>query len=805
MLKNYLFIAWRNLARRKVYTTINISGLAIGIAACLLLFSIIKYELSYESFQPNRNRIYHVVTQDKTPNGLFFTPGIPYPALEAIRTDIPQVTTGCLYASYGSQVTVLGNKDPQSGIDKKFIEDNGFFFADPQFFQIFHVDWLSGSPGVLKEPNTTVLTQEVAEKYFGNWKSAVGQLLKLDNSITVKVAGVLKDLPLNTDFPLKVVNSFETLKANMETYGFSPEWGSTTSNFQIFLLLPNGSSEAEINRQLAVFSKRQYATRERSVRTNFLQPLSEVHFDSRFGNLGDHTISKSSLWTLALIGIFIIIMASINFINLSTAQAVGRSKEVGIRKVLGSNRKQLFWQVIGETGIIVFVAVLLAIGMAILCLPYLKHIASIQERLSIFNWPALGFIILVAILVTFGAGFYHSLVLSGFNPALALKNKITSASMGGISLRRGLVVLQFAISQVLIIGTIIAVSQMKFVQQADLGFNKEALMIISSNSDSIITAHQPAFKEKLLQIPGIQSVSFSSDVPSSDNNWATNFAYDHKDDETFSVYLKFGDEDYVKTYGLQLLAGRNISKCDTTKEILVNETLMKKLGVHDPKEMIGKEIRTGRSAWRSIVGVVRDFKTNSLREDVKPTMIGERRKFYSRTGIKLRTSNLAQMQSRIQNAWNEFYPEYAFTSSFMDDDINNFYRQEQQMSLLYKLFAGIAIFISCLGLYGLVSFMVTQKTKEVGVRKVLGASVANILYLFSKEFTVLILLAFLIAVPVAWFLMSHWLEDFVFRINIGVGVFLLAVVSSVVIAWITVGYKSVKAALSNPIKSLRTE
>ena len=805
MLKNYLFIAWRNLARRKVYTTINISGLAIGIAACLLLFSIIKYELSYESFQPNRNRIYHVVTQDKTPNGLFFTPGIPYPALEAIRTDIPQVTTGCLYASYGSQVTVLGNKDPQSGIDKKFIEDNGFFFADPQFFQIFHVDWLSGSPGVLKEPNTTVLTQEVAEKYFGNWKSAVGQLLKLDNSITVKVAGVLKDLPLNTDFPLKVVNSFETLKANMETYGFSPEWGSTTSNFQIFLLLPNGSSEAEINRQLAVFSKRQYATRERSVRTNFLQPLSEVHFDSRFGNLGDHTISKSSLWTLALIGIFIIIMASINFINLSTAQAVGRSKEVGIRKVLGSNRKQLFWQVIGETGIIVFVAVLLAIGMAILCLPYLKHIASIQERLSIFNWPALGFIILVAILVTFGAGFYPSLVLSGFNPALALKNKITSASMGGISLRRGLVVLQFAISQVLIIGTIIAVSQMKFVQQADLGFNKEALMIISSNSDSIITAHQPAFKEKLLQIPGIQSVSFSSDVPSSDNNWATNFAYDHKDDETFSLYLKFGDEDYVKTYGLQLLAGRNISKSDTTKEILVNETLMKKLGVHDPKEMIGKEIRTGRSAWRSIVGVVRDFKTNSLREDVKPTMIGERRKFYSRTGIKLRTSNLAQMQSRIQNAWNEFYPEYAFTSSFMDDDINNFYRQEQQMSLLYKLFAGIAIFISCLGLYGLVSFMVTQKTKEVGVRKVLGASVANILYLFSKEFTVLILLAFLIAVPVAWFLMSHWLEDFVFRINIGVGVFLLAVVSSVVIAWITVGYKSVKAALSNPIKSLRTE
>lgn len=805
MLKNYLFIAWRNLSRRKVYTAINISGLAIGIAACLLLFTIIRYELSYESFQPNRNRIYHIVTQDKTPNGLFFTPGIPYPALEAIRTDIPHVTTGSLFASYGSQVTVLDNKDPQSGLDKKFIEDYGFFFADPQFFQVFHYEWLSGSPEVLKEPNTTVLTQDVAEKYFGNWKSAVGQLLKLDNAVTVKVAGILKSLPMNTDFPLKVVNSFETLKANMETYSLGSDWGSTTSNFQIFMLLPNGISEAEINRQLSVFSKKQYASRQRSERINFLQPLSEVHFDSRFGNLGDHTISKSSLWTLALIGVFIIIMACINFINLSTAQAVGRSKEVGIRKVLGSNRKQLFWQVIGETGLIVFVAVLLAVGIAILCMPYMNHIASIQEKLSLFNWQVFGIVILVALLVIFAAGSYPSLVLSGFNPALALKNKITSASVGGISLRRGLVVLQFAISQVLIIGTIIAVSQMKYVQRADLGFNKEALMVISSNSDSIITAHQPAFKEKLLQIPGIQSVSFSSDVPSSDNNWATNFAFDHKDDENFSLYLKFGDEDYVKTYGLKLLAGRNFYKSDTTKEILVNETLMKKLGVHDPKEMIGKEIRTGRGVWRPIVGVVRDFKTNSLREEVKPTMIGERRKFYSRTGIKIRTSNLAQMQSQVQNIWNEFYPDYAITTSFMDDNINNFYRQEQQMSLLYKIFAGIAIFISCLGLYGLVSFMAAQRTKEVGIRKVLGASVANIIYLFSKEFTILILVAFFIAVPVAWYLMNHWLENFVFRINMGVGVFMLAILSSVIIAWITVGYKSVKAALCNPVKSLRTE
>ena len=294
-------------------------------------------------------------------------------------------------------------------------------------------------------------------------------------------------------------------------------------------------------------------------------------------------------------------------------------------------------------------------------------------------------------------------------------------------------------------------------------------------------------------------------MPSSDNNRGSNFSYDHRPDEDYTLYLKYADEDYFKTYGLQLVAGKSYDKSDTTKDVVVNETLLKKLGVKDPNEAIGKEIRRGRGAWKTIVGVVKDFKSNSLRDQLQPIMIGERARDYRTTGIKLKTNNLAQIQGLIQNTWNEVNPEYAYTSAFMDENINNFYRQEQQLSLLYKIFAGIAIFISCLGLYGLVSFMAAQRTKEVGIRKVLGASVANILYLFSKEFTLLIIVAFVIAVPAAWYLMNSWLENFVFRINIGYGVFVLAIVASIIVAWVTVAYRSFKAALSNPVKNLRSE
>ncbi len=810
MVKNYLKIAFRNLIRHKAFSVINVTGLAIGIASCLLLFIVVKYELSYDKFQPNYNQVYHVVTQDKTSDGLFYTPGVPFPTLEALRLDFPEITSGALLANYGSQVTVLGKNASDATPDKKFIEASGFFFCDPQFFKVFSYEWLAGDPSVLSEPNVTVLTQKTAAKYFGvgpdNYRDAMGQYLKLDNAVTVKVAGIIKDVPVNTDFPLAIITSYETAKANSNVYFYSKEWGATTSNFQVFMLLPKNVSADKINTQLLSFSEKHFGDRKRAKRTNFLQPLSDVHFDQRFENFGDHVTARSTLWTLSLIGIFIIIMACINFINLSTAQAVGRSKEIGIRKVLGSYRWQLFSQVIGETAIIVFISVLLALAIAIFCLPFIKHIASIQESLTFFNWQTIGFILLLMISVTILAGLYPAMILSGFNPALALKNKITSATVGGISLRRGLVIAQFAISQILIVGTIVAVAQMNFVRNADLGFNKEALLLINANTDSAAQARQSSYKQKLLQIPGVQSVSFSSDVPSSDNNSATNFGFDHKPEPDFALYTKFADEDYFKTFGLQMLAGRPFSKSDTINEVVVNETLVKKLNVKSPEEMVGKQIRFGGDGvWKNITGVVKDFKTNSLKENIKPLAIAENRGYYQVTSVKLMSTNIQKAKANVESAWNKSYPEYAFTSSFMDDNIADFYKQDEQLSLLYKIFAGIAIFISCLGLYGLVSFMAVQRTKEIGVRKVLGASVQNIIYLFSKEFTLLILAGSIVAVPVAWYMMHNWLQNFVFGIKMNWVVFAIAIVFSIVVAWIAVGYKSIKAAMANPVKSLRSE
>jgi putative ABC transport system permease protein len=806
MIKNYFKIALRNIVRHKAFSIINISGLAIGIASCLLLFTVVKYELSYDTFQPNYKNIYHVVTQDKNENNVFYTPGIPFPALEALRLDFPQITTGALLANYGSQVTVLDKNNAESNTGKKFIEQTGFFFCDPQFFKVFNYEWMEGSPAVLSEPNATVLTQHIANKYFGDWKNAMGQYLKLDNAVTVKVAGILKDPPPNTDFPLGIVTSFETAKSNPEVYFYTTQWGATTSNFQLFMLLPKNISPDNVNSQLVTFSKKNYGSRSRSVRLNFLQPLGDVHFDQRFEGFGDHITQKSTLWILSLIGLFIIIMACINFINLSTAQAVGRSKEIGIRKVLGSYRRQLFGQLMGETIMLVIISVILALIIATLCLPFIKHIASIHESLSFFNWQALLFLFSLVIIVALFAGIYPAFILSGFKPALALKNKITSATIGGISVRRSLVITQFAISQILIIGTIIAITQMNFVKNSDLGFSKEALLIINANTDSTEQSRQESYKENLLQLPGVESASFSSDVPSSDNNSGTNFGFDHKPDPDFTLYTKFADEDYFKTFGLKMLAGRPFEKSDTVNEVVVNETLVKKLGIKSANDMIGKEIRFGgNGVWKTIVGVVKDFKTNSLKEDIKPLAIAEKRNYYQVTSVKLSSTNLQKTRTEVENAWNQTYPEYAFTSTYMDDNINEFYKQDEQLSLLYKIFAGIAIFISCLGLYGLVSFMTIQKTKEIGIRKVLGASVRNIIYLFSKEFTILIIIGFLVAVPVAWYMMNSWLQNFVYRIKITPGIFLLAVLISIGIAWMAVGFKSIKAALANPIKSLRTD
>jgi putative ABC transport system permease protein len=803
MFKNYFKTAYRNLFRNKKFSAINISGLAIGIASSILIFTVVRYELSYDRFRLNYQQIYQVATEDKFPDGTHYTPGTPYPALDALSAKFPQLITGVLYSNYGAQLTVVG-PDGSPSKEKRFIEENGVFFANPQFFHIFQVQWLAGTAQILDQPNKIVLSKSAAEKYFGRWQDATGKFLRLDNLNTVQVAGIIEDSPGNSDFQFKVIGSYSIFK-HSSFYPYHNDWGTTSSNEQLYMLLPPNQSADGLNQQLIQFAKDNKINGNQTItRTYFIRPLSILHFDSRMENMGDHITSKTTLWTLSLIAIFILVMACINFVNLSTVQAVNRSREIGVRKVLGGNRRNLLLQILGETSLLVFASLVLAVGLAELCLPYIKQVSSISESVSLLNWNTCIYLGSIFVVVTLMAGLYPALVVSGFSPILALKNKINSASVGGISLRRSLVVLQFAISQVLIVGTLIAVSQMNFMQNADLGLDKEGVLIIRGNGDSTQISRLDAFKTELKKNHAILDISQCTDPPSSDNGWGTNFAFDHKPDENYTLFIKLGDADYFKTFGLQFAAGGPYRPSDTTTDVVINETLVNKLGMKSAQQAIGKDILfSGR--WRKVVGVVKDFRQNSLREDINPIIIASGKKEYTYTALKLSAGNLGSMKDQVQQVWDKYFPEYANQTYFLDERMEKFYEQEHQLALLYKIFAGIAVFISCLGLYGLVSFMAVQRKKEVGIRKVLGASITQIIYLFSKEFTLLVLIAFAIAAPIAWYMMSNWLSRFAYRIPLRPFLFILAVLISVVIAWLTVGYKSFRAALANPANSLKSE
>jgi len=438
-------------------------------------------------------------------------------------------------------------------------------------------------------------------------------------------------------------------------------------------------------------------------------------------------------------------------------------------------------------------------------LPFIKNIMVVQDKLSIFNTGSFLFILVITLGTIILSALYPAFIMGRFKPVEAIKNKINTSKVGSVSLRRVLVILQFAFSQIFIIATIIAISQMSFIRKSDLGFNKDALLIVNMNFDSVSRSRHDAFRDALMARSDIKNVSFAFDAPSTQNTWDGNFAFDKMEDRDFNVQLKLADYNYINTYGLQLVAGRFYGQSDTCREYVVNETLLKKCGVTNPQDAIGKMFRLGGRKPMPVVGVVKDFKQGSLRDVIQPIALSPQKRFYRTAGIKLSSSNLAKANDEIKIIWDKYFPEYVYNSVFLDDNITRFYETEQRLSNMYKVYALLAIFISCLGLYGLISFMVVQKTKEVGIRKVLGASVQSIMYLFSREFTILITIAFVLAAPAAWYLMNTWLKDFVYRIDIGVGVFVIAIATSILIAWITVGYKALRAATVNPVKSLRSE
>lgn len=800
MLNNYIKTGFRSLLRNKSHFFINVTGLVVGFSAFLLIFLVVAYEKSFDTFHTNKDRIYRVVRAGK--NG-GYSPSASFPLAAALRAEYPQIeTSAAIYGDRDVQVLVT---NPAGETVKKFKEHIGVFFAEPQFFSIFNFRVIEGNPAnTLNEPNTAFLTKHMAQKYFGGWQQAIGRIFKV-YGLPVRVTGIIDNPPPNTDFPLGVVISHATIAALGEDL---QNWVELWTDHYCFVQLRPGSSAAHMNALLPAFLAKHVSPQNRDYALQ-LQPLNELHFDKRLDNFNHRTFSNTLITALSLIGVFLLIIACVNFINLSTANAVSRSREVGVRKVLGSNRQQLVLQFFGETGITCLIAVTAAVIIAAFCITYLNRLLEVNIPLQMLFSPGVMVFILVAWLaVTLLAGFYPALVLSGFNPVNALKSRISQNMMKGITLRRALVVLQFVVAQVLIIATLVVVSQLNYFNSTDMGFSREAVITAGFPRDSIGQSKTDLVRNLLLQQPGIQAVSFSAFAPVGNGGWATDLRLgsNNSGKADLIVTMKPADTGYFNIYKLQLVAGRRYFASDTAREFIVNESLVKKLGLGSPQEAIGKHIAApaDERAW-PIVGVVKDYHTASLRDPINMVAMTTLKRTYRIANIKIAPGKTRAAIAAIEKIWNTAFPDYVFEYHFIDQTVAAYYKQEAELSQLFKIFAGLSIFISCLGLYGLVSFMAARRKKEIGIRKVLGASAGNIVALLSQEFTVLISIAFLIAAPLAWYFMQEWLQQYTFRINLGVGFFIVTLLSSVLIAWLTAGHSAVKAAIANPVKSLRTE
>ena len=819
MFKNYFKTAFRSLIRNRNYTIINIAGLAFGIAVCMMIFIIIQYQTSFDNFHTNKDRVYRVLTESHHADAgnITYAKNIPFPMPAGLKTAFPQLEqVAPVYASHNDELQVL---DDNGTPVKNFKEQSGVFYTSPSFFNIFNFPLLAGSYESLKDPNNVLLTKEIAQTYFGDWKTAMGKTIKIKGyysmgaglfqfpATALKVSGVLETIPANTDFQLKLVVAYGTDFTGDAQYGFQqPQWNQSAPDFGCYVLLPPNISVDNFNQQLSAYAQKAQSADNKD--SYVIQPLSAVHYDAAAGNCSNKTISHELINVLWLIAAFILLIACVNFINLSTAQAVNRAKEVGVRKVLGSNKSQLQIQFIVETFLIVTIAVILAAVITLLALPYVNQLLELSLSFNILTNPAvILFLLAVTIVVTALAGFYPSIVLSRFNPVNALKSKLTVNTAKGISLRRGLVVFQFIIAQALIIGTLIIVKQMDYFMNQPLGFDKDAIVNVPYRPDSTGVKLTDYLKQQLLS-SGVQAVSFNSNSPIEDNdNMFTTFKFDHAiKDADFQAISKFADNDYVPAYKLQLIAGRNLQPSGWTREFLVNESFVKSLGLKKPEDILNKEISImGGLIKCPVIGVLKDFNDRSLRQSLSPLLIATNSTMYRQASIKLPTTNIASIMQSIKKIWEQTFPNNVYEYRFLDDKIESFYRQENQLSELYKIFAAIAIFLSCLGLYGLASFMAVQRIKEVGIRKVLGATAANIVYLFSKEFVILIAIAFAIATPIAWYYMQQWLQYYAYRIDISWWLFAAGGLASIIIALATISFQAIKAAIANPVKALRSE
>lgn len=799
MITNYLKIAWRNLAKNRTYATINITGLALGMGGALLIFALVRFHFATDKHHAKYDRIYRIVSTFLRPEGELHSPGVPYPFGKAVRIDYPGIEQLAMINLWEEPMVAVPTA---KGPDQKFKDTEKVgAFVEPAYFRIFDYDWLAGSPTELNQPNTAVISAEHAVRYFGTTDHVIGRVIKLNGTVNARIVGVFSNYRDNTDFAYPIMPSYATLK-EFQGAPLDEDFGSTSSNSQCFVLLNDRFTAADWNRQMLPFVKK-YRPDELKRARFPIQPLADIHFSTDYGG-----VNKGVILSLLLIGIFLVVTACINFINLATAQALKRSREVGVRKVMGSTPSQLVAQFMGETALITLTATAIALGLFQLGQTLVRQQLSGAFKFTFyFDASALGWLLLLVVGVILLAGVYPSLVLAGFRPIMALKSTITASQIGGFSVRRGLVVTQFAISQMLIIGMVVVASQLRFLQEKDLGFRKNSLLTIQLPIGAKQDASKMStFRSLASSLPDVEKFSYSmSGAPQSSQVNETGVRYDTQSDaDKFDVHRKDIDEKYLDVYGLQLMGGRNLYRSDTAREALVNEAFVRRVGLSKPTQVLGKRLHNnGRDM--EIVGVVHDFNQVTLQQAIAPLFMTTLTTNYYFANLQLRGGNLGRVIRQLEQYYAQVYPDNYFTHQFVDEQLERSYQQEQTMGKLVSFFASIAVLIGCLGLYGLVLFMATQKTKEIGVRKVLGASVGSILWLFGKEFTRLIVVAFVLAAPLAGWVMSGWLHDFEYRINLEPGIFGLAIGSTILVALLTVSVQSISAAMMNPIKSLRSE
>lgn len=796
MFKNYLKIAFRNLWRHRVFSFINIMGLTVGMTACFLIFLYIRFELSYDSFHAKADRTYRIVSDIKTPTEVINGSGPSWAVPHHLPKEFPEVE---------ATVRVSGASLLVRKGDVKFQEENTLW-ADSTFFQVFDFKLIKGNPkAALKDQFSIVFTESAAKKYFGK-SDPIGQTILLTGEgLNATVTGVMKDIPDNSQIKADMLVSMSTLTGNFNK-GLDDQWSNYGSS--AFVLLKPGTDPKVFQSKLPGFLEKYSgkAMKESQMYvTLILEPLKDVYlYSKRDGKNTRNTGNINNVYIFSVVAVFILLIACINFVNLTTARSTERAKEVGIRKVVGAAKTQLARQFVGESVLICLIAFGLTLALSAALLPLFNQLSGKNVSLGIFeNSTNILMFFLASIGIGLLAGIYPALVLSSFKPVIVLKGRFATGTRG-IILRKALVVAQFSISIALIIGTIVVYNQMKYMRSRELGFSKDQMVIIKTGNDPA----KDAFRQSLTSIPAVKSTAMSSSVPGTGNPGAYSEIENKNGDlQIANLDLYFVDFDYIPHFKIQMAAGRPFSKeflTDTTQAMILNEAAVKMFGYASAQEAIGRRFKQwGREG--KIIGVIKNFHFRALQEPIKPLSMRIEPGGANLVSVNISSANVPATIADIESKWKSLVPNRPFSYFFLDEFFDQQYRSEERFGKLFLNFAILAIFISCLGLLGLASYSTMQRTKEIGIRKVMGASVRGIINLLSKEFLKLVIISFFIAMPLAWYLMNMWLEDFAYRTNIGWWVFVIAGMIALVIALFTVSFQAVRAAVANPVRSLRTE